>query len=36
MAGVIVSIKDLVVRVQFDADSPDINELLIVDNERKT
>jgi F-type H+-transporting ATPase subunit beta len=25
-----------VVRVQFDTDSPDINELLIVDNERKT
>jgi F-type H+-transporting ATPase subunit beta len=36
MAGIIVSIKDLVVRVQFDTDSPDINELLIVDNERKT
>ena len=36
MAGIIVSIKDLVVRVQFDIDSPDINELLIVDNERKT
>ncbi len=36
MAGVIVSIKDLVVRVQFDVDPPDINELLIVDNEQKT
>ncbi len=36
MAGVIVSIKDLVVRVLFDADPPDINEILIVDNEQKT
>ncbi|MBL8121149.1 F0F1 ATP synthase subunit beta [Candidatus Saccharibacteria bacterium] len=36
MAGVIVSIKDLVVRVQFDADPPDINELVVVENERKT
>jgi F-type H+-transporting ATPase subunit beta len=36
MAGVIVSIKDLVVRVQFDADPPDINELLVADNEKKT
>ncbi|MBP7857689.1 MAG: F0F1 ATP synthase subunit beta [Candidatus Saccharimonadales bacterium] len=32
MAGIIVSIKDLVVRVQFDADTPDINEILAVDN----
>lgn len=36
MAGIVVSIKDLVVRVQFDADSPDVNELLEVDNEKKT
>ncbi|MGB4800776.1 MAG: F0F1 ATP synthase subunit beta [Candidatus Saccharimonadales bacterium] len=36
MEGVIISIKDLVVRVQFDTDSPDINELLEVDNEHKT
>ncbi|PID98953.1 F0F1 ATP synthase subunit beta [Candidatus Saccharibacteria bacterium] len=36
MAGVIVSVKDLVVRVQFDADPPEINELIAVDNEAKT
>lgn len=36
MAGIVVSIKDLVVRVQFDADPPEINELLIADNEQKT
>lgn len=36
MAGVVVSIKDLVVRVQFDADPPEINEILAADNEQKT
>ncbi len=36
MAGVVVSIKDLVVRVQFDADPPEVNELLIADNETGT
>ncbi len=36
MAGVIVSIKDLVVRVQFDADSPDVDEILIAENEKGT
>jgi F-type H+-transporting ATPase subunit beta len=36
MAGVIVSIKDLIVRARFDDDTPDINELVIVDNEFKT
>ncbi len=36
MAGVIVSIKDLVVRAQFDEEMPDINELIIADNENKT
>lgn len=36
MSGVIVSIKDLVVRVQFDADPPDINEIVVVDNDKKT
>lgn len=30
--GVVVSIKDLVVRAQFDEDSPKIGELIIVDN----
>lgn len=36
MAGVIVSIKDIVARVQFDSDAPDIDEILIADNEQKT
>lgn len=36
MAGAIVSIKDLVVRIQFDDDSPDVNELVAVDNPKKT
>lgn len=36
MAGVVVSIKDLVVRVQFDSDVPGINELLQVDNQNGT
>jgi F-type H+-transporting ATPase subunit beta len=36
VSGVIVSIKDLVVRVQFDADPPDINEIVVVDNDKKT
>ncbi|MBP9761700.1 F0F1 ATP synthase subunit beta [Candidatus Saccharibacteria bacterium] len=36
MSGIVVSIKDLVVRVQFDADPPDINELLEIDNEHRT
>lgn len=36
MAGIIVSIKDIVARVQFDSDAPDIDEILIADNEQKT
>lgn len=36
MAGVIVSIKDLVVRAQFDEEMPNINELIVADNENKT
>lgn len=36
MAGTIVSIKDLVVRAQFDENGPDINELIIVENENGT
>ena len=32
MAGVIVSVKDLVVRAQFDADTPSVNELVEVNN----
>lgn len=36
MSGVVVSIKDLVVRAQFDEEMPSINELVVVDNEHKT
>jgi len=36
MAGSIVSLKDLIVRVQFDEDAPNINELVAVDNPQKT
>jgi F-type H+-transporting ATPase subunit beta len=32
MAGVIVSVKDLVVRAQFDEDAPNVNELVEVQN----
>jgi F-type H+-transporting ATPase subunit beta len=34
--GVIISMKTLVVRVEFDEDVPDVNEIVIVDNEKKT
>lgn len=34
--GVVVSIKDLVVRAQFDDDSPRIGELIIVENGKNT
>ncbi|GAC1388172.1 MAG: F0F1 ATP synthase subunit beta [Candidatus Saccharimonadales bacterium] len=36
MAGVIISIKDLVVRAQFDADSPNVGEILKIDNSHDT
>ncbi len=36
MAGTIISIKDLVIRAQFDEDGPDINELIVVENETGT
>ena len=36
MSGVIVSLKDLIVRIQFDEDAPSINELVVVDNPGKT
>lgn len=36
MAGIVVSIKDLIVLVQFDTDSPEVDELLIADNESHT
>lgn len=36
MAGVIVSIKDLVVLAQFDEGMPDINELIVANNPSKT
>jgi F-type H+/Na+-transporting ATPase subunit beta len=32
MAGSVITVKDLVVRVQFDDDSPELNELVLVDN----
>lgn len=32
MAGVVHSIKNLVVKVQFDTDLPDINELVVINN----
>lgn len=35
-SGVIVSIKDLVVKVRFDDDAPSLGELILVDNEHKT
>jgi F-type H+-transporting ATPase subunit beta len=34
--GAVVSIKDLVVRVQFDAEAPNIGELIVVDNGHET
>jgi F-type H+-transporting ATPase subunit beta len=36
MAGTIVTVKDLVVRVQFDEDYPNVNELLAVQNDHDT
>jgi len=36
MAGTVVMVKDLVVRVQFDEDSPEINELIVVQNGHDT
>lgn len=35
-SGVVVTIKDLVVRAQFDQDSPRVGELIIVDNGHNT
>lgn len=34
--GIIRVLKDLVIKVQFDDDMPDLNEMLYVDNEAKT
>jgi F-type H+-transporting ATPase subunit beta len=36
MPGVIVSIKDLIVKAQFDDDSPSVNELVVVGNGHDT
>lgn len=36
MAGVIVSMKDLIVRARFDDDAPSVNELVVVDNGHNT
>src|SRR3989338_1578215 len=34
--GVIRSLKGLVIKVQFDEDMPELNEMLYVDNEKKS
>jgi len=36
MAGSVITVKDLVVRVEFDEDSPSLNELVEVENGHKT
>jgi F-type H+-transporting ATPase subunit beta len=36
MAGTIIAVKDIVVRAQFDDDSPTVNELIVVQNEHNT
>ncbi len=36
MSGIIVSVKDLVVRAQFDEDSPNVDELIKVKNDQGT
>ncbi len=36
MAGVISTIKDFIVKVQFDSDGPSLNELVLVQNEHGT
>jgi F-type H+-transporting ATPase subunit beta len=36
MAGVVHSVKDQIVRVQFDEDDPGVNELVVVDNPDQT
>jgi F-type H+-transporting ATPase subunit beta len=36
MAGTVVSVKDLVVRVQFDDDAPALNEIINVQNGHET
>ncbi len=36
MSGIIVSIKDLVVLAQFDEEMPNINELIVADNDNAT
>ncbi len=34
--GIIRAVRDLVVRIEFEADLPEIGEILLVDNEQKT
>jgi F-type H+-transporting ATPase subunit beta len=36
MPGVITAVKDLIVHVQFDSDAPDMNELVMAENQNKT
>ena len=34
--GVVRVLKGLVIKIQFDEDMPDVNEMVFVDNESKT
>lgn len=36
MPGTITQVKDLIVHVQFDSDPPDVNELVVAENQNKT
>lgn len=36
MPGVITAVKDLIVHIQFDSDPPDMNELVMAENQNKT
>ncbi|MEI8338483.1 MAG: F0F1 ATP synthase subunit beta [bacterium] len=36
MAGFVTTVKDLIIRVQFDEDSPSINELILLENGHDT
>lgn len=36
MPGVITAVKDLIVHIQFDSDPPDVNELVMAENQNQT
>ena len=36
MPGTITAVKDLIVHIQFDSDPPDVNELVVAENQNKT